>query len=93
MGAVLRDGTLPTIAKIGFIAATIAQGLAAVKRIQAVPLPQVQTVESVFAQGGMINGASHHSPAGGVRILAEGGEFIMNKRSMALPGVVGRPPG
>ena len=37
----------------------------------------------------MINGASHNSPAGGVRILAEGGEFVMNKKSMALPGVAG----
>ena len=87
--AVLGDATLPTIAKAAFVAATIAQGLASVRRIQSTPLPQVQTVESVFAEGGMIRGASHNSPAGGVRVLAEGGEFIMNKKAMGLPGVAG----
>ena len=89
VGAVLADGTLPTIAKIGFIAATVAQGLAAVRQIQSTPLPKVQAVETVFSEGGHINGASHQSPAGGVRILAEGGEFIMNKKSMGIPGVAG----
>ena len=89
VGAVIGDLTLPTVAKPAFIAATIAQGLAAVRQIQGTPLPQVQVKTSSFADGGMINGASHNSPDGGVRILAEGGEFVMNKKSMALPGVAG----
>lgn len=89
VNTILRDPLLPTVAKPGFIAAAIAQGLASVRRIQAVPLPQVEVVETPFGQGGVISGASHRSPAGGVRVLAEGGEFIMNKRSMAMPGVAG----
>lgn len=87
VGAVLADATLPTFAKAGFVAATIAQGFAAVRQIQGTEIPKVQAVESVFGEGGHVLGASHQSPAGGVRILAEGGEFVMNKRSMLLPGV------
>ena len=89
VNSIIRDPLLPTVAKPAFIAAAITQGLASVRRIQAVELPQVQVVSSPFGQGGMISGASHASPAGGVRVLAEGGEFIMNKRSMAMPGVAG----
>lgn len=89
VSSVIADTLLPTVAKPAFIAATIAQGLAAVRRITAVSLPQIQIKESSFAEGGHISGASHNSRAGGVRILAEGGEFIMNKKSMAMPGVAG----
>jgi hypothetical protein len=87
VGAILGDATLPTFAKAAFIAANISQGLAAVNRIRAVPLPEVTIREPQFGAGGWIDGASHNSPSGGVRVLAEGGEFIVNKKSMQIPGI------
>ena len=42
-------------------------------------------VSGIFADGGIIKGPSHS--AGGVIIEAEGGEAVINKRSMDIPGV------
>ena len=76
----------PTMAqRILGVAFATATGLKAVQDIKAVPLPQVTIAETPFAKGGIINGASHG--AGGVWINAEGGEAIINKRSMGIAGV------
>jgi hypothetical protein len=42
-------------------------------------------IGGLFADGGMINGPSHKQ--GGVWINAEGGEGVINKRSMSIPWV------
>jgi hypothetical protein len=42
-------------------------------------------ISGIFADGGIIKGPSHSS--GGVIIEAEGGEAVINKRSMDIPGV------
>jgi len=83
VNTILADATLPTVAKPAFIAASIAQGLASVKRIASTPLPKVQIESSPFAKGGEINGPGHSR--GGVWLNAEGGEYIVNKQAMRDP--------
>ena len=39
-----------------------------------------------YATGGLLDGPSHSQ--GGIPIFAEGGEFIVNKNTMAKPGMV-----
>ena len=66
------------ILKISASLAAASAGAVALSQIRSTPVPQ-------FADGGMIYGPSHKR--GGVLLEAEGGEYIINKRSMALPGV------
>jgi len=66
-------------------AAVIAFGLANVQQILGIPLPKVQTVESSFAEGGILQGRSHRT--GGIRaggVEFEGGEAVINKRSTRM---------
>ena len=42
-------------------------------------------METSFADGGYINGRPHSK--GGVNINAEGGEYIISKNRMSIPGV------
>jgi hypothetical protein len=81
----LRDTPGGPIIKGIALATVIATGLATVKRILSVQLPQVQPVESSFADGGFIKGPSH--ARGGVNINAEGGEYIISKDRMRNPYV------
>ena len=75
---VLADKELPTSLKPFLVAAAIATGLKQVQSIVAVEPPK-------FALGGLISGPSHSR--GGVHIEAEGGEYIINKAAMGVPGV------
>jgi hypothetical protein len=59
-------------------AAAIATGLSNVQKIKNPPKAET---------GGMILGPSHSG--GGVMIEAEGGEFVINKAAMGVPGVAG----
>jgi len=77
--------------KLGFpaaipaVAAATATGFKAVRDIVSTPLPQVQiNTTSPFGDGGMIHGDLHSAPSGGVHILAEGGEAVINRRSVAM---------
>ena len=70
------------ILEIGIVTAT---GFKAVQDITSTPLPKVTIAESPFGDGGLINGSSHGG--GGVWLNAEGGEAIINKRSMAIPWI------
>jgi len=67
----------------GLVIAPIITALFAslIGRVQSIVTGAIPT----FERGGMINGRSH--AMGGVHIEAEGGEAIINKRSMAIPGV------
>jgi len=79
--AIADGGVAGVIAAVAVIAA----GLANVRRILEVPLPQVQVIESSFGEGGILNGRSHRH--GGIRaggVEFEGGEAIINKRSTAM---------
>ena len=71
--AIAAANTLVPPANIPAIAFASATGLNAIAKIKQ------------FEEGGMINGPSH--AGGGVMINAEGGEGIINKRSMAIPWV------
>jgi len=76
---------IPFPANLIAVAAVIANGLANVQKILAVPLPQVQVVESSFAEGGILSGRSHRQ--GGIRaggVEFEGGEAVINKRSTRM---------
>jgi len=64
------------------VAFATATGLKAVNDIKGTPIPQVEVVSTPFAKGGLINGASHGE--GGVWINAEGGEGVINKKSMGV---------
>ena len=75
---VLSDETLPSALKPFLVAAAIATGLAQVRAITQTEVPK-------FAMGGLISGPSH--ARGGVHIEAEGGEYIINKAAMSVPGV------
>lgn len=75
---VLADEQLPSALKPFLIAAAIATGLKQVQEISKVEAPK-------FALGGPIIGPSHSR--GGVHIEAEGGEYIINKAAMGVPGV------
>ena len=77
----LADPTIPTALKPFAVAAIIAGGLKNVTAIMNTEKPE--TPKAAF--GGMVVGPSH--AAGGVPIEAEGGEFIINKAAMAVPGV------
>jgi hypothetical protein len=83
--AALRDTPGGPLIKGLALATVITTGLATVKRILSVQLPQVQPVESSFADGGFIKGPSH--ARGGVNINAEGGEYIISKDRMRNPYV------
>ena len=63
--------------KAGAAAAAAAAGAALLAKLKAVAVPK--------AADGMLVGASHEQ--GGILIEAEGGEAIINKRSMAIPWV------
>lgn len=71
------------------LATVIATGLATVSKIVSTPVPEVRvsSVSLPFARGGMVHGESHQGSNGGVHILAEGGEGIINKRSMSIPWI------
>lgn len=77
----LNPANLATLGAAG-IAAGITQmaTLAVIAGIQIAAVSKQQ-----YAQGGFINGPAHSG--GGVDINAEGGEFVVNKRSMAIPYV------
>lgn len=63
---------------IPFLAAATVNALNRVRRIIVPPAPR-------FAVGGFVEGPDHAH--GGVNINAEGGEGVINARSMAMPGV------
>jgi len=66
---------------LGAAAASIAV-IAGLKNVQ-----KIQTTKPKAATGGMIYGPSHRN--GGVPIEAEGGEYIINRAAMNVPGVAG----
>lgn len=66
---------------LGAAAASIAV-LAGLKNVQ-----KIQSTKPQAATGGLIVGPSHSR--GGVPIEAEGGEFIINRAAMGVPGVAG----
>lgn len=76
----------PTMAqRVLGIAFATATGLRAISDIKAEPIPEVKvSTTTPFARGGMITGDSHQARSGGVRILAEGGESVINKRSTRM---------
>lgn len=85
----------PVIAPI-LAASTFAAQMAAVARISQVPEPQstTQTNTSIgpnptytgyYEDGGLVRGPRHNR--GGVLSEMEGGEYVINRRSMMLPGV------
>jgi len=79
--AIAEGGLAGILAGVAIIAA----GLANVRQILAVPLPQIQVVESSFAEGGILSGRSHRT--GGIRaggVEFEGGEAVINKRSTRM---------
>jgi len=78
---IIADELIPAPLKPFAIAAIIAMGM---KQVQAIGATQVPEVPK-FALGGMIGGPSH--AMGGVRLEAEGGEYIINKAAMGVPGV------
>lgn len=78
---IIADEVIPAPLKPFAIAAIIAMGL---KQVQAIGATQVPEVPK-FALGGMIGGPSH--AMGGVQLEAEGGEYIINKAAMGVPGV------
>jgi len=65
------------------MATALANGLRAIREIQATPIPKVNIAQTPFADGGPINGPSHSG--GGVWLNAEGGEYIINKQAMRDP--------
>jgi len=77
----LSDETLPTAVKPFAVAAIIGLGLKQVNTIANAKKPDLPKA----ANGGMIMGPSHSM--GGVPIEAEGGEYIINKAAMGVPGV------
>ena len=66
---------------LGAAAASIAV-IAGLKNVQ-----KIQTTKPKAATGGLIVGPSHRN--GGVPIEAEGGEYVINRASMGVPGVAG----
>lgn len=73
------------ILEIGIVSAT---GFGAVKDIIGTPIPSVSINTSTpFGDGGMIHGNSHAHASGGTWVLAEGGEAVINKRSMSIPWI------
>ena len=66
-----------------------ALGIAAAAAAIATGLKNVQTIKNPpkAETGGMILGPSHRG--GGVMIEAEGGEYVINKAAMGVPGVAG----
>ena len=83
--AITKALTAPTmIQRILGVAFATATGLKAVQDIRGIPLPQVTIASTPFARGGMIEGDSHSMRSGGVHLLAEGGEAIINKRSVSM---------
>ena len=59
--------------------------LKAIADIKATPIPQVKVnTSSPFGRGGMIEGDLHSASSGGVHILAEGGEAVINRRSVSM---------
>ena len=84
--AALSAATLP--ARVAGVAFATAQCLSAIRDIKATPVPQVRIQSTTpFGRGGMIHGDSHDAPSGGTWILAEGGEAVINKKSMSIPWV------
>ena len=66
---------------LGAAAASIAV-IAGLKNVQ-----KIQSTKPKAATGGLIVGPSHRN--GGVPIEAEGGEYVINRASMGVPGVAG----
>ena len=77
----LADETIPTAVKPFAVAAIIGLGLKQVNTIANTKKPDVPK----YANGGWVSGPSH--AMGGVPIEAEGGEYIINKAAMGVPGV------
>lgn len=77
-------GIIKTIANLGMPAAIPA--IAALGVVSAAQTSVINSQEPPkFGNGGYISGSSHRQ--GGVNINAEGGEFMINKHSMAIPAV------
>ena len=75
------DPTVPAFLKPFAVAAQIALGLKNVQAIANTKKPELPKA----ALGGYVVGPSH--AMGGVPIEAEGGEYIINKAAMGIPGV------
>ncbi len=74
-GVLMAFSTNPPPSPIGFISAALVAALGAV---------QISKIsQQTFASGGMITGPSHNSTSGGVPIMAEGGEAVVNANSMS----------
>ena len=81
--AISKANTLVPPASYIAMGIAAANGLKAVRDIQAQPLPKVTIAATPFARGGAINGPGHRG--GGVWLNAEGGEYIINKSAMRDP--------
>jgi hypothetical protein len=76
-GALAVIEALPNIPLSIIVGASALAGIASIAAAPITPKPEVPKIE----KGGMLQGASHS--AGGIQIEAEGGEYIVNKRSTA----------
>ena len=77
--SVLQDTTVPFWGKFAAGAAVLSAGLSAASKVKTA----YSAGKSEMAFGGWLQGRSHAQ--GGIDINAEGGEFMVNKRSMANP--------
>ena len=67
------------------VAFASATGLKAISDIKGEPIPKVSIdTTTPFGRGGLINGDLHSDRSGGTMVLAEGGEAIINRRSVAM---------
>ena len=88
--AVGVTGSLAQGGILGIIMAVITGALGAleVALIASKPIPEFKKGGLVkkYAGGGLLDGPSHSQ--GGIPLVAEGGEYIVNKQTMARPGMV-----